>query len=218
MKDFTPGPAEKEPRSSASTAPCDGKATNIPTRFGDYASLFAALHFAAEKHRDQRRKGECASPYINHPIEVAEMLVRVGAVTDVTLLQAAILHDTVEDTETTFEELEARFGSAVRYLVAEVTDDKTLSKEERKRLQVEHAPTLSAGARQVKLADKICNVRDVANKTPLDWSLERCADYLQWSEAVVAGCRGVNECLEQEFDDSLAKAWAGLKEAAHPMP
>jgi guanosine-3',5'-bis(diphosphate) 3'-pyrophosphohydrolase len=218
MKDFTPGPADNETQSSASTAPYDGKATNIPTRFGDYASLFAALHFAAEKHRDQRRKGECASPYINHPIEVAEMLVRVGAVTDVTLLQAAVLHDTVEDTETTFEELEARFGSAVRSLVAEVTDDKTLSKEERKRLQVEHAPTLSAGARQVKLADKICNVRDVANKPPLDWSLERCAEYLQWSEAVVAGCRGVNERLEQEFDDSLEEARARLKEAPHPMP
>ena len=217
MKDFTPGPAENEIDFSASTGACDGNARSIPTRFGEYADLFAALHFAAEKHRDQRRKGECASPYINHPIEVAEMLVRIGAVTDVTLLQAAILHDTVEDTETTFEELEARFGSAVRNLVEEVTDDKALLKEERKRLQVEHAPTLSRGARQIKLADKICNVRDVANKPPLDWSLERRADYLQWSEAVVAGCRGVNECLEQEFDDALAKAQAGLEKAVHPM-
>lgn len=105
------------------------------------AAILAALHFAAEKHRDQRRKGQCASPYINHPIEVAELLVRVGQVGDVALLQAALLHDTVEDTQTTFQELEERFGTGVRTLVEEVTDDKSLPKEERKRRQVERAPT-----------------------------------------------------------------------------
>ncbi len=131
--------------------------------------------------------------------------MRVGGVTDAHLLQAAVLHDTVEDTETTLAELETRFGPVVRTLVAEVTDDKSLAKEERKRLQIEHAPTLSVGARQIKLADKICNVRDVVNRPPLDWSPERCADYLRWSEAVVKGCRGVNARLEQEFDDVLAE-------------
>lgn len=175
-------------------------------RFDEIAAIFAALHFAADKHRDQRRKGECASPYINHPIEVAELLVRVGGVTNTTLLQAAILHDTVEDTETTPKELEQRFGPAVRRLVEEISDDKSLPKEERKRLQIAHAASLSAGARQIKLADKICNVRDITSKPPRDWSLERRIRYLEWSEQVVAGCRGVNERLEQAFRESLAEA------------
>ncbi|MEX2126364.1 MAG: HD domain-containing protein [Woeseia sp.] len=178
---------------------------------GAIEAIFAALHFAADKHRDQRRKGACASPYINHPIEVAELLVRVGGVTDATVLQAAVLHDTLEDTQTTAHELDERFGTAVRCLVEEVTDDKSLPKEERKRLQIEHAPTLSAAARQIKLADKICNVRDVSNKPPRDWPRERRVEYLTWSERVVAGCRGVNAALEQEFDRALTDGRTRLR-------
>lgn len=166
--------------------------------------VLAALSFAAEKHRDQRRKGEGASPYINHPIEVAELLARVGGVADVAVLQAAVLHDTLEDTRTTKHELEANFGPDVRRLVEEVSDDKSLPKAERKRLQIEHAPALSAAARQIKLADKICNVRDVAEKPPTDWSPERRTDYLAWAERVVAGCRGTNPELERMFDEALA--------------
>lgn len=172
------------------------------------AALLAALNFAAEKHRDQRRKGKCASPYINHPIEVAELLVRVGRVSDVPLLQAAVLHDTVEDTETTFKELEERFGTDVCRLVEEVTDDKTLPKDERKLRQVERAPHLSSRARQIKLADKTCNVRDLVTKPPLDWPLERRLAYLDWSERVVAGCCGANAFLEREFQETLAEARA----------
>ena len=174
------------------------------------AAILAALRFAAEKHRDQRRKGQCASPYINHPIEVAELLVRVGQVDDVALLQAALLHDTVEDTQTTFQELEEQFGTGVRTLVEEVTDDKSLPKDERKRRQVERAPYLSEGARQIKLADKTCNVRDLVTKPPLDWPLERRLAYLDWSERVIAGCRGANPLLEQEFRETLAEARAAI--------
>jgi (p)ppGpp synthase/HD superfamily hydrolase len=177
----------------------------------DIAGLFAALHFAADKHRDQRRKGACASPYINHPIEVAELLVRVGGVTDVRLLQAAVLHDTLEDTETTAEELESRFGFKVRRLVEEVSDDKSLPRDERKRLQVEHAPTLSREARQIKLADKICNLRDLKERPPPDWSTTRRLAYLDWSEQVIEGCRGVNARLEQEFDRAHAEALTCLR-------
>src|SRR3954464_12991765 len=115
--------------------------------------LLAALHFAADKHRDQRRKDAGASPYINHPIEVAELLARVGGVRDLVVLQAAILHDTIEDTQTTPGELEAHFGARVRKVVEEVTDDTTLLKVDRKRLQIEHAPHLSREAQLVKLAD-----------------------------------------------------------------
>ena len=167
------------------------------------ATLLKALHFAAHKHRDQRRKDIEASPYINHPIEVAEVLARVGGVTDVVTLQGAILHDTIEDTRTTPEELEAAFGAEVRRVVEEVTDDKRLPKAERKRRQVEHAPQLSVRAKQIKIADKISNVRGVTEAPPADWPLERRQEYLNWTEQVVAGCRGCNAALEACYDQVL---------------
>ena len=122
--------------------------------------VLKALEFAAHKHRDQRRKDPAASPYINHPIALANVLVNEGGVTDVEVLAAALLHDTVEDTATTPEELEEQFGARIARIVAEVTDDKALPKAERKRLQVVHAAELSREAKLVKLADKICNLRD----------------------------------------------------------
>lgn len=168
--------------------------------------LLRAVRFAAHKHRDQRRKNRDASPYINHPIEVAELISRVGEVDDLEVLIAAVLHDTVEDTETTPEEIEAAFGAEVRRLVAEVTDDKTVEKLERKRLQVEHAPHITGGAKLIKIADKTCNVRDIAHSPPRDWSAERRSEYLEWASRVVGGCRGVNEKLERYFDQALATA------------
>jgi (p)ppGpp synthase/HD superfamily hydrolase len=167
--------------------------------------LLKALHFAADKHRDQRRKNAEASPYINHPIEVAELLARVGGVTDVITLQGAILHDTIEDTKTTAAELEENFGAAVRAVVEEVTDDKTLEKQDRKRLQIEHAPRLSERAKQIKLADKISNVLGVTHTPPAKWSVVRRSEYLDWTEAVVAGLRGSNPALEKLYDELLAE-------------
>ena len=139
----------------------------------EVALLLQAVSFAANKHRDQRRKDKEASPYINHPIAVAKVLANIGGVTDLTTLIAAILHDTVEDTNTTFSELEKNFGKDVGLLVEEMTDDKSLPKEERKRLQIEHARQLSERAKQIKIGDKICNVLDVTHTPPPNWPLER---------------------------------------------
>ncbi len=177
----------------------------VPTGGPDTSQLLRALRFSADKHRHQRRKDAGASPYINHPIEVASVLADVGGVTDVTTLMGAILHDTIEDTQTTPEELEAEFGPEVRQLVAELTDDKKLRRAERKRLQIVHAPGLSLRAKLVKLGDKICNVRDVTHSPPAEWSLERRQEYLDWTEEVVAGCRGTNEALERHYDRLLAE-------------
>ena len=176
----------------------------------DISKILSAVKFSAEKHRDQRRKGSTAYPYVNHPIEVAEMLWNVGGVRDVETIVAAILHDTIEDTEATGEELERLFGPRVRELVEEVTDDKSLEKEERKRLQVEHAPHKSEAAKQIKLGDKLCNIRDVAEDPPSTWSLERRREYLDWAEQVVAGLRGANARLEAHFDSTLADARARI--------
>jgi len=166
--------------------------------------LIDALAFAAHKHRRQRRKDLEASPYINHPIALAHVLCDEAGVTNAKVLAAAILHDTIEDTETTYEELRERFGATVAGVVREVSDDKSLSKAERKRLQIEHAEQLSRRARLVKLADKICNVRDMASSAPHDWTLARRREYFDWAKSVVDRIRGTNTKLEAAFDQAYA--------------
>ena len=167
--------------------------------------LLRALAFAAHKHRDQRRKDAEASPYINHPIALAEVLAEEGAIADIEVLAAALLHDTIEDTATTAEELRATFGARIAGLVEEVSDDQSLEKADRKRLQIEHAAGLSAGAKLVKLADKICNLRDVAERPPAKWDLERRRDYFDWAQRVVEGLRGAHPRLEAAFDAAYLK-------------
>jgi guanosine-3',5'-bis(diphosphate) 3'-pyrophosphohydrolase len=162
--------------------------------------LVAAIAFAADKHRNQRRKDHEASPYINHSIALANVLANEAGVDDERVLMAAVLHDTIEDTETTEQELLRLFGKDVANIVMEVTDDKSLPKAERKRLQVQHATQTSRRAKLVKLADKICNLRDIAKSPPADWSLERKREYFDWAKAVVDGVRGVHPGLEAIFD------------------
>ena len=171
----------------------------------DLPLVLQALAFAADKHRDQRRKDAAASPYINHPIALANVLVREGEVSDPAVLAAALLHDTVEDTQTTPAELKAAFGPAVAAIVEEVTDDKSLPKAERKRLQIEHAATMSREAKLVKLADKICNLRDMADHPPAKWDLVRRREYFEWAKAVIDGLRGVHPRLEALFDAAYAR-------------
>lgn len=170
------------------------------------AKLLNAASFAAKKHTGQTRKGDDAAPYINHPLEVANLLVNVGKVEDYDVLIAAILHDTVEDTETTREEIEELFGANVASIVMEVTDDKSLPKAERKQKQVEHAPHLSDGAKQLKMCDKISNISDVMKNPPAGWSKERRLEYVEWGERVMKGMRGANENLEIFFDKLVAEA------------
>lgn len=178
----------------------------LPLPIADYAALLRALNFAAHKHRDQRRKGSHKAPYINHPIEVATLLATYGGIADVAVLQAAILHDTIEDTDTTAEELEREFGADVTALVLEMTDNMSLPSAERKRRQAEKAPTLSAGAKCIKLADKIANVGDIGSQPPPDWSVERRRIYFAWTAEVIAGCRGVNQGLDRRYDHVLREA------------
>lgn len=195
-----------------------------------YAKLMHAIHFAAIKHSEQRRKDPQATPYINHPIGVAHILMTLGGLTKLDGIQpthaepdmldalstvlAAILHDTVEDTECTFEEIEKEFGQRVRSIVEECTDDKSLSKEERKLKQVQMARGKSREAKAVKLADKLYNLRDLTRAVPIGWylpiyfddddddgrSAERVQEYFEWAKKVVDGCRGVLPGVERELD------------------
>ncbi|MGH8619021.1 MAG: HD domain-containing protein [Burkholderiales bacterium] len=175
------------------------------SRRSDLELILHALAFAAHKHRDQRRKDVKASPYINHPIALANVLANEGGITDAETLCAALLHDTVEDTDTTPGQLRTHFGPRIRDIVLEVTDDKALPKAERKRLQIEHAGTASRKAKLVKLADKICNLRDIAAAPPAKWSVKRQQKYFDWAKKVIDRVRGVNDTLEFAFDKAYSR-------------
>jgi guanosine-3',5'-bis(diphosphate) 3'-pyrophosphohydrolase len=166
--------------------------------------LFKALSFSAEKHTKQRRKDIDKTPYINHPISLANILAQRWVI-DENVLCAAILHDTIEDTETTVGELQEHFGEKIASIVLEVTDDKSLEKSVRKQKQVEHAASISHEAKLVKLADKIANITDIINAPPEDWSNDRKKDYFDWAKAVVDNLRGAHQGLEKDFDDLIKR-------------
>ncbi len=168
---------------------------------GDLKLLLKALQFSALKHKNQRRKDIDASPYINHPISLASILCNEAHVTDVEVICGALLHDTVEDTQTTPEESESEFGSVMKNIVMDVTADKSLNKHERKQAQIDHAAHINDKAKLVKLADKISNLRDVSLNPPPDWSLERRQEYFDWANKVIEQIRGINPVLESIFDE-----------------
>lgn len=184
---------------------------------GALSLVLDAASFAAERHRQQRRKDIDASPYINHPLALARILVKEGSVTDPEVITAALLHDTVEDTETSLAELAERFGERVATIVAEVTDDKSQSKAERKRLQVERAGKKSPAAKLVKLADKISNLRDIVASPPAEWTEQRKAEYFTWAYDVVSGLRGENALLETAFDEIYAVGTSMFKLVPDPL-
>jgi len=170
--------------------------------------LIKAVVYAAEKHKYQRRKGFNQVPYINHPLKVAQMLAECGE-NDENLLIAAVLHDVIEDTDASREEIAEEFNIQVSDLVTEVTDDKDLPYSIRKELQVKGAPTLSDNAKKLKVADKICNVRDILSY-PLDWSTERKLSYLDWAKQVVDGCKNINRDLDRIFEETLSEGYEKL--------
>jgi guanosine-3',5'-bis(diphosphate) 3'-pyrophosphohydrolase len=167
--------------------------------------VLKAAEFAAHKHKDQRRKDAKASPYVNHPIALARILRVHGGVQDPAVLAAALLHDTIEDTDTSYQELRGQFGARVADIVAEVTDTKWLQKDIRKRLQISKAAWATEGAKLVKLADKIANLRDIIANPPADWSVARKREYFDWAKRVVDQLRGTNLALERRFDSLYRK-------------
>jgi GTP diphosphokinase / guanosine-3',5'-bis(diphosphate) 3'-diphosphatase len=170
----------------------------------DIGLVIRATEFAAQKHRMQRRKDSDASPYINHPIALMHVLCIDAAISDPVVLAAAALHDTIEDTETTEEELRVVFCNDIAALVVELTDDKSLPKGDRKRLQIEHAKHATKNGALIKLADKICNLRDMAANPPTSWSTERRREYFEWAKAVVDGLPPVSTELRKLFDVAYA--------------
>jgi guanosine-3',5'-bis(diphosphate) 3'-pyrophosphohydrolase len=169
----------------------------IMTTFSDndLSKILRAIEFSAFKHRNQRRKDKGKIPYINHLLEVLNILWRTGNIRYIPILIAVILHDIIEDTDTKPEEILSHFGQEVLNLVLEVTDDKSLPKAERKLLQIENAYSKSTGAKLISIADKISNV----GSRP-DWPKERFVEYLDWTEEVMKGLRGTNPGLEDYYD------------------
>jgi guanosine-3',5'-bis(diphosphate) 3'-pyrophosphohydrolase len=179
-------------------------------RIKDLNLIFKAILFAIDKHEGQIRKDAERSPYITHPLLVAQALLEIGDVQDLPTLIAAILHDTLEDTKTTEVEIRKAFGEEILQIVLEVTDDKSLEKMARKRLQVVHAPSISNKAKVIKLSDKLVNCRDILNSPPEDWPMERRREYIQWAADVVENLRNINTPLELAFDQILSDAEESL--------
>lgn len=173
----------------------------------DIYRILEGAVFAAESHQFQVRKDPDHTPYIVHPIGVANHLLEIGHVRDPDILIAALLHDTVEDTDTSFDDIEEHFGVRIRDFVAEVTDDKDLPKEERKQLQIKHAPHKSAGAAQIKLGDKLFNLNNLNTNPPIDWEKERIDQYFIWAENVVNNLPWVNAALKKAVDEEIALHW-----------
>ena len=166
--------------------------------------VLKATQFAALKHCDQRRK-DGKTPYIIHPISVAMILAEIGSIEDLEILSAALLHDTLEDTDTSAHELEKYFGSRVRIIVEELTDNDMLTFSQRKQMQIDNAPYLSKDATLVRIADKISNVSDVIENPPPEWNQKRCNKYVDWAEAVMNNCQKVNQDLENHFFELLTE-------------
>jgi len=171
--------------------------------YRDVQKIFKAVAFSADKHRSQTRKDAQQTPYIIHPIGVTHTLLTLGKVRDADILIAGLLHDTVEDTATSFEEISQAFGPRVAALVREVTDDKSLPKHVRKQLQIEHAAEKSAGAAQIKLADKLYNLNDLTQSSPSDWDQERVDAYFLWAKQVVDHLPWVNAPLKNAVDEMI---------------
>lgn len=176
----------------------------------EWIAVLRAADTAARWHVDQRRKGIAQEPYINHLLEVASLVTEATGGTDPNLVIAALLHDAVEDQGVTSETLAGEFGDRVAGIVMEVSDDKALPKDERKRKQVEAAPKKSSGAKLIKLADKTSNLRTIASSPAAGWSVERRLEYIEWAKSVVAGLRGTSPWLEQQFDEAMAVAERSL--------
>ena len=168
-------------------------------------AILSAARFAAEKHAGQRRKGDAAEPYVNHLIEVAELVAMALREPDTNLVIAALLHDSIEDADVTADDLASRYGADVASLVSEVTDDKSLPKQERKRLQVEHAAKKTPRAQTIKLADKISNLRSMLSSPPAGWDFERRREYFVWARRVVDGLTAPNPMLKAEFESTFSK-------------
>uniref|UniRef100_A0A1I7TL06 Guanosine-3',5'-bis(diphosphate) 3'-pyrophosphohydrolase MESH1 n=1 Tax=Caenorhabditis tropicalis TaxID=1561998 RepID=A0A1I7TL06_9PELO len=172
------------------------------TELTDWNLVLKATDFAARRHRHQKRKDN-ATPYINHPIGVMYILTNEAKVYDPVTLAAAALHDVVEDTKTTLEEIQKEFGDEVLEVVKECTDDKALAKAERKKLQIENYGKHSHRAKLVHLADKLYNLRDLERKSPIGWDKKRVTEYFKWSREVIGQMKGTNESLEYALDDVI---------------
>ena len=164
--------------------------------------ILKATKFSALKHQNQKRK-DGKTPYIIHPISVAMILAEIGGVDDKEILSAALLHDTIEDTDTSAQELDKEFGPRIRIIVEELTDNNQLTFSQRKQMQIDNAPHLSKDATLVKIADKISNVSDVIENPPSEWNQKRCNKYVDWAEAVMNNCQKVNQDLENHFFELL---------------
>jgi (p)ppGpp synthase/HD superfamily hydrolase len=172
--------------------------------------ILNATEFAAGRHQNQARRNKEHTPYIVHPLHVAHHLLMTGHIYDADILMAALLHDTIEDTETTLDELRSHFGYKVQHLVDELTDDKQLKKEERKRIQIQKASDISLEAALIMLADKLSNLSDILESPPIGWDEERTTHYFLWAQEVIKNLPPVNPFLLDAVETVIEAYWKRL--------
>jgi (p)ppGpp synthase/HD superfamily hydrolase len=174
-----------------------------PIQEGETAVILAALQFSVQKHLRQMSKESDNGTYLDQRIAVTDVLSRIGHVTDITILTAAILHYVFDDTQTLKLELDQHFGPKVRYLVQELSENKNSSEPNRMRVQLKRASTLSFPAKNILLAEKICNMQSISSNNPADWSLERKCEYMTQLAQIATSCRGANPYLDQYFNELI---------------
>lgn len=206
-------PAPPRPRLVETVPPERPAAT--PQELPTLPLIMRAAQFAAERHKTQRRRGAAREPYVNHLLEVANLLATATDGRDPDLVIAGLLHDLIEDQGISSDDIARQFGIGVAALVLEVTTDKTLSEVERNRVQIVHAAHKSPRARMLRIADLTSNLRALRQSPPTDWSVERQRDYFRWAHDVVAGSRGLSPHLDAAFDEAFS---TGLPAADSPAP
>ena len=165
----------------------------------DLTLVLKAAFFSGEKHKKQRRRDADETPYINHPLEVAYILLEEGGITDAPTLAAALLHDTLEDTDTTREELAMIFGHEISNLVVELTDLDSVLPDQKKQRELERAYNLSDKAKRVKIADKTANIRDLATMPPKNWDIKRQIEYFNFAKKIAEATASASPELEKVF-------------------
>lgn len=171
-----------------------------------WIAVLKAADAAARWHVHQRRKGAAAEPYINHLLEVASLVTEATGAREPDLVIAALLHDAIEDQQVPRDVIANAFGNVVAEFVEEVTDDKSLPKEARKQLQIKTAPLKSRGAKILKLADIISNLKALSASPPADWTVQRRLKYVVWARAVAAGLKGASPMLEDQLERAAEEA------------
>jgi len=173
----------------------------------DAEAVLGAAIFATEKHKSQVRSNEKKTPYIIHPIEVADLVMKIGHVYDKDVLITALLHDVMDDTQTTYEQITSLYGTKVSSYLEEMTSKQGLSLKEQKKQQIMQAFRQNPSVAIIKLSDKLSNLKTLATSPPPSWSRDRIDQYFQWAQTVIENLPESNQLLKKAVKNVISDYW-----------